>query len=108
MPFNRSGTYVDIGQNIQLMWESTMPGGSRVERWKRFVWMPHIYSIPGLYSWALFIPLWYPSLLFARVAGLSWQRYRRLTKLNHCIECGYSLAGLPSGSACPECGTQQS
>jgi hypothetical protein len=50
------------------------------------------------------VPLWVP---FIFIAGPSaWCAWHRRTKLGEggCRVCGYSLAGLAAGAACPECG----
>jgi hypothetical protein len=61
-------------------------------------WLPKVRRHQGL-----FIPFWMPAagavvvVLLARRGGNTH---------GNCLSCGYSLAGLPRGSRCPECGTQ--
>ena len=60
------------------------------------------------------IPLWCPAGVAGLTTGLVWRpgltrrllsriAGRRNTPSGHC-PCGYSLAGLPPGRPCPECG----
>ena len=56
---------------------------------------------------AIFIdlPLWLPALLTLAITIPAWRLdalARRRSGL--CRKCSYSLAGLPAGSPCPECG----
>jgi hypothetical protein len=55
------------------------------------------YYLPYWCILAVTLPL--PTLFFARR-----QRRLRWLKQNHCVNCGYPLAGNTSG-ICPECGT---
>ena len=41
----------------------------------------------------------------ALIASTIWFRYQNRRR-GKCIECGYSLAGLPHNTVCPECGVQ--
>ncbi len=43
---------------------------------------------------------WWTLLWTATALRRGWRRQR-----NRCTRCGYSLRGLPAGSACPECGS---
>ena len=63
----------------------------------------------------LYDHLWYPALFLSVVGGILSPRLlkravRRLEKeiqsnnLEHCLECGYPLRGLPTEHRCPECG----
>jgi hypothetical protein len=60
----------------------------------------------GVNSWAIMVPHWFPSPLFAvlptvRVAGLI--RRRRRNRAGRCVTCGYDCRATPE--RCPECGT---
>lgn len=52
----------------------------------------------------VWVPLWPLPLIGAGLASVCWFQRRRLTRIGCCERCGYPLAGLPSGAACPECG----
>jgi hypothetical protein len=55
----------------------------------------------------LTFPLGVPLAGLALPVVLSWRRSlgeRRAVATNPCSSCGYSLAGLIAGAACPECG----
>lgn len=53
--------------------------------------------------WPLPFLLWIPTALFLRSGILA----RRRANTGMCGKCGYSLAGLAHGTACPECGVFQ-
>ena len=58
---------------------------------------------------ALSIPLWMPLGVTAgtTVALLYRDRRRGRPGPEDCRECGYSLADLPAGTRCPECGAER-
>jgi hypothetical protein len=49
------------------------------------------------------LPLWMPFVLLGIPTAWLWWRDRRRARIGHCT-CGYDLAGLAAGAACPECG----
>lgn len=53
--------------------------------------------------WSVFIPGWM-LLVSATPIAWWWVRRSRRPRPGRCVGCGYSLDGLPAGSACPECG----
>ena len=65
-------------------------------------WWGGFTQIPG--RAAIWAPLWPFTLAGGTVALLCWRRRRRLARIGCCKVCGYSLAGLPAGAPCPECG----
>lgn len=52
-------------------------------------------------------PTWSAFLAAGIPTGLLWWWDRRRPRAGMCVKCGYDLAGLPAGAACPECGTDR-
>jgi hypothetical protein len=62
--------------------------------------IPMSWSVPGLIADAFLCGL----LLLAGAALVRWLRAWLWRRSGRCPSCGYHLAGLGSGEACPECG----
>ncbi|MFM9996191.1 MAG: hypothetical protein ACKVU4_10360 [Phycisphaerales bacterium] len=58
-------------------------------------------------GFGLTLPLWLPLVLTA-VPGVWLWRLDRRASPGCCAACGYDLAGLTPGAACPECGSGKS
>lgn len=90
--------YEDIGSDHNPMWNRrTGP----LNWW--FTWST--FSIPsaGTTLHVAAIPLWFLWLVAAVPTALAWRRRARVDP-GVCPACNYSLAGIPPGSPCPECG----
>ncbi|MCC6320398.1 MAG: hypothetical protein IT438_03055 [Phycisphaerales bacterium] len=71
------------------------------------LWFFRWEFVPGVQGSVTF-PLWLPLALAAIPSNLAWRselRRRRRERIGKCSTCGYDLAGLAAGVACPECGT---
>lgn len=58
-------------------------------------------------TWALYIPMWIPSLAVMLLALFAWRvdlLAHCRAKLNLCTRCGYDRAGILKDAKCPECG----
>lgn len=67
------------------------------------VWWPR-FERPAAWSGPyIFLPLWPLALGCGATSAWLWGKSRRIVP-GVCPTCGYALAGLPAGAACPECG----
>ena len=70
-------------------------------------WFAHGDVPRAMAYWSM--PIWMPTLIVAGLAAWAWQRDFVATNCDgtaRCTKCGYSLAGLPPRTACPECGNK--
>lgn len=65
-------------------------------------WFGFYHDATGL--WTVKVPLWTFAALFAGVSWRQWRSHLRRPREGTCPKCNYSLTGLPTGAACPECG----
>ena len=71
---------------------------------RRLDWLLRPYHYRSSDHGSILIPMWMPWLLVAVPTMWLWWRDRRRFAPGLCQRCGYDLAGLPAGAACPECG----
>ncbi len=67
------------------------------------VWWPRIEQPAAWSGLYIFFPLWPIVLGCGAVTIWLWTKNRRIVP-GACPTCGYVLAGLHTGAACPECG----
>ncbi|MFG0284295.1 MAG: hypothetical protein ACF8R7_07720 [Phycisphaerales bacterium JB039] len=113
----RRSIWIESG-NLRYVW--AYPPNAREEQtpqgltFGRYWWQPR-YSMRQRTCWlpkwedqgtwhSLHVPLWPLAALGAGGALLAWRMGRRRASAELCQRCGYSLAGLPAGAPCPECG----
>jgi hypothetical protein len=70
-------------------------------------WWPEAINVgPGNFTkYYVFVPIWMPLVAFAVPSALAWWRHARRVRPGQCKTCRYNLAGLATGTLCPECGT---
>ncbi|MCC6661714.1 MAG: hypothetical protein IT437_12605 [Phycisphaerales bacterium] len=70
-------------------------------------WRPYTFTASVLSSRARvwILPWWLVIAAAGAPAALAFIPWRRWRRRGTCRQCGYSLAGLAAGAACPECGT---
>jgi hypothetical protein len=85
-------------------WTEPFSAFGRDREWR---WMPEFRDDQFGTVTLFLVPLWLPTLVFAVPAAWMWRvdvKRRRAAREGCCATCGYSLAGLSAGAACPECG----
>lgn len=92
--------YATIVRDEQGRWvQRERDGGQHSGAW------PSWWGTTG--AWILYLPLWIPAASVSAIALLLWRRawlVRRSDVEYSCPTCGYSMAGIKEGAACPECG----
>ena len=117
----RWGLNIGVGWTLSVEWGTlgvslnNAPGMGRGPRWElhrvggpRWYWIPdHNYTkiTPGIWCDSWLLPLWIPFIVAAPPTAFLWRRHLVTRRSpGSCAKCGYSLADLPPGSVCPECG----
>jgi hypothetical protein len=85
------GPFVLFHPRPRVWWPDVSLGAARFSDW------------PGwTFEDSVGIPLWLLGVVIGAVGALMcWRTY---SVAGQCVRCRYSLAGLPPGAACPECG----
>lgn len=72
-------------------------------------WVPSVRGADGPhgFEFGVTIPLWVLTFLTLLLTAAAWRLdilARRRERVGLCVKCGYSRAGLPLDTPCPECG----
>lgn len=90
-----------------LSWTTRQPIARRLSVDARILTIGHYKAPSGAFWWMAEVMLWPFAVAFLSGGALmvvSGRKFTRRTKERQCLACGYNLAGLKAGAACPECG----
>lgn len=86
------------------------PNGAIIDQQHRILFAVDTMGPPGGQLHLYGAPLW-PLIILLGACGwinlAGGHRARRRALNNGCAQCGYPLAGLAAGAACPECGKKK-
>src|SRR4029453_17049822 len=97
------GYVVEVdGRSVDFWYgQAKAPGGWSWDRWS-YGFFASLNN--GEIAKHVTIPMWAIIAPGAMLTGYLWGRRVRVTP-GTCTDCGYSRSGLPSGTSCPECGS---